>query len=292
MGIGIWFGLVVAVGLIFGFGSVENEEFQPQNEFRLDAWVPITIAGIDMSINKAVAYLFLAAGATCALMVWIARRMQAKPNRVQTIVELAYDLTHNTITRANMDVRMTAKWFTFTATLFFFIWFSNIIGFIPLPINTEHPVNVLGIEVPAMALYAATANLSVPLVLTLVVWVGYHIEGVRAKGFRAYIASWIPGGIEGPIKIPIFMIEVLSQLVRLVSLTARLFANMLAGHLLILIMAGGMAILLTMELIAVATMPIGVAFYIFEIALVASLQAFIFSILTAIYFGQATAEEH
>ena len=57
------------------------------------------------------------------------------------------------------------------------------IGFLPLPTNTEHTVNVFGVEVPSFAIYAATANISIPLVLTLVVWVSYHVEGIRAKGF-------------------------------------------------------------------------------------------------------------
>ena len=70
------------------------------------------------------------------------------------------------------------------------------IGFLPLPINTEHKVDVFGLEIPSLALYAATANLSIPLVLTLVVWVSYHVEGIRAKGFFPYIGSWIPAGLE------------------------------------------------------------------------------------------------
>ena len=143
--------------------AAAEEEFKPQNEFRLDPWVPIEVAGIDFSINKAVLYLVLAAAATCATMVYIARRMQDRPNRVQTAVEAAYDLTSNTITRGNMDARMATRWFAFIATLFLFIWFNNMIGYIPLPTNTEHPVEVLGIEIPSFALYAATANFSVPL---------------------------------------------------------------------------------------------------------------------------------
>ena len=116
-------------------------------------------------------------------MVWIAKRMQQKPNRVQTAVEVAYDLTKNTITGGNLDGKMAARWFPFIATLFFCIWFSNMIGFLPLPTNTEHTINVFGVEIPSFAIYAATANLSIPLVLTLVVWVSYHVEGIRAKGF-------------------------------------------------------------------------------------------------------------
>ena len=202
--------LLGAVGLLLlailfgaGFGSAgEDESFLPQNEFLLEPWIPIDIGGIDLSINKAVLYLFLACAATTLTMVYVAKRMEQTPNRVQTAVEAAYDLTRNNITRNNMSDQMAAKWFGFTATLFFFIWFSNIIGYIPLPINTEHPLHIFGVEVPALALYAATANLSVPLMLTLIVWFAYHVEGIRAKGFVAYLKGWVPGGHHRPGRDP------------------------------------------------------------------------------------------
>lgn len=267
-----------------------NKDFKPQNEFKLHPWIELKLGPVDMSINKFVLYLFLAAAATCGTMLYIGNRMQAKPNRIQTLVEAAYDLTSNTITRGNMDIRMASKWFAFVATLFFFIWFSNMIGFIPLPVNTEHPIHILGFDVPAFALYSATANFSMPLILTVVVWIAYQIEGIRAKGPINYFRGWVPSGVSGPIVLLVAPIEVISQLVRLVSLSARLFANMLAGHLLILLMTGGMVVLI--GLIGVIALPVGIAFYVFEVVLIASLQAFIFALLSSIYLGEAVAEEH
>ncbi len=88
--------------LIFG-SSGKNEDFQPQNEFKLEPWVSIHLAGIDLSINKAVLYLVLASALTIGTMVWISRRMHQKPNRVQTAIEVAYDMTKNTITGGNLD---------------------------------------------------------------------------------------------------------------------------------------------------------------------------------------------
>ena len=270
-----------------------EEEFKPQNEFRLDPWIPLQLGPVDMSINKAVLYLFLSAALTCGLMVYIANRMQARPNRVQTAIEVAYDLTSNTITRGNMNARMATRWFAFIATLFFFIWFNNMIGYIPLPTGTEHPVHVFGFDIPAFVLYSATANFSIPLALALVVWLSYHVEGIRAKGFGRYIKGWIPSGVSGPVVFLVAPIEVISQFVRLISLSARLFANMLAGHMLILIMAGGMGVLLGSAVVAaITTAVIAWPFYIFEVGLVASLQAFIFARLAAIYLGEAVAEEH
>jgi F-type H+-transporting ATPase subunit a len=196
------------------------------------------------------------------------------------------------IAGGNMDRRMAAKWFTFVGTLFLFIWFSNLIGYLPLPTNTEHKVDLFGLAVPSFALYAATANISVTLALTLVVWFAYHIEGIRAKGFIGYLKSWIPAGVTGFARFPIFAIEVISQFVRIISLSVRLFANILAGHLLILFMGGGLVVLLGIAALGFITLPVAVLFFLFEVLLIATLQAFIFATLTAIYLGGATAESH
>ncbi|HVE69169.1 MAG TPA: F0F1 ATP synthase subunit A [Solirubrobacteraceae bacterium] len=289
--LGIFALLALFVGVLALFGSEgKNDEFKPQNEFKLDPWIELKIGPLDMSVNKAVLYLFLAAALTIFAMTYIARRMQDKPNRVQTAVEAAYVLMRDNITKGNMDSKMASRWFAFVATLFLFIWFSNMIGYLPLPTNTHEKVDVFGFGIPAFALYAATANISVPLVLTLFVWVAYHVEGVRAQGFFPYFRSWIPAGTPGgPMKGLIFIIEVISQFVRIISLSVRLFANILAGHLLILFMAGGLVVLLGLAAIGVLTLPLAIAFYIFEVGLVATLQAFIFATLTSIYFGGATA---
>jgi F-type H+-transporting ATPase subunit a len=288
LGFALYALLLIAVGLIFGSHG-KNEEFEPVEEFRLTPWIHLKIGPIDMSITKAVFYLFLAAALTVGTMTYLARRMAQKPNRVQTAVEAAYNLTYTTITRNNMDAGMAARWFPVVATLFFFIWFSNMIGYLPLPVNTTEKVDVFGLHVPALALYAATANLSIPLVLTLMVWVTYQVEGVRAKGFLGYFRSWIPSGTPPKMKPFIFVIEVISQFVRIISLSVRLFANILAGHLLLLFMGGGLAVLLGLAALGILTLPLAFVFFLFEVGLVATLQAFIFATLTSIYFGEATA---
>jgi F-type H+-transporting ATPase subunit a len=291
IGLGIWFGLAIVLGVLFGSDG-RNDAFQPQEEFRLNPWIEIHVGGLDMSINKAVFYLFLAAIATTVSMVYIARRMRDRPNRVQTAVEVAYDMTRKNITGQNMSQPMASKWFAFIATLFFFIWFSNMLGYLPLPTNNEHPVDIFGFEVPSLAIYAATANLSIPLALTLVVWVAYHVEGIRVKGFVGFMKSFVPPGIGGVGAIPLFVIEVISDLVRIISLSVRLFANILAGHLLILFMAGGLVVLLGISALGVFTLGMAIPFFLFEIGLVATLQAFIFAILSSIYLGDATADHH
>jgi len=294
IGFGAYLAIAILLLLIFP-SEGKNEAFKPQNEFKLEPWVSIELAGIDLSINKAVLYLVLASALTILTMTWIARRMVEKPNRVQTAVEVAYDLTKNTITGGSLHGELARKWFPFIGALFFWIWFSNMLGFLPLPTNTEHPVDVFGLEVPAFAIYAATANIAIPLVLTLVVWLSYHVEGIRAKGVGPYFKSWLPPGLEDmhPIgKGAIFLIEVISHFVRLISLSVRLFANILAGHLLLLFMGGGLAVLLGIAALGALTFPLAFAFFIFEVGLVATLQAFIFSTLSAIYIGGATSASH
>ncbi|MFN8162962.1 MAG: F0F1 ATP synthase subunit A [Solirubrobacterales bacterium] len=294
IGLGAYLALAILMLLIFG-NAGKNEHFQPQNEFKLEPWISIHLGGVDLSINKAVLYLVLASALTIFVMVWISRRMQERPNRVQTAIEAAYDLTKNNITGGNLDTKMATRWFPFLAALFFWIWFSNMLGFLPLPTNTEHTFTVFGLEIPSFAIYAATANLSIPLVLTLVVWISYHVEGIRAKGLFKYLASWLPPGLEdmNPIaKGFIFVIEAISHFARLISLSVRLFANILAGHLLLLFMGGGLAVLLGVAALGALTFPLAFFFFILEVGLIATLQAFIFSTLTAIYLGGATSASH
>jgi F-type H+-transporting ATPase subunit a len=280
--------LVIVLAVVL-FGSAgRNEEFKPQNEFRLDTWFSIG----PLAFNKAVLYLFLAGILSCLTMIYIARRMMQRPNRVQTAVEVLFSLMRDNITRGNMDSRMAAKWFPFIGAMFLFIWWSNIIGFIPLPTNTGEKFNVFGANIPGFALYAATANVSVPLVFALIVFVAYTSEGIRARGPLGYLKSLIPSGVHGAMAGFIFVLELLSNVMRIVSLSVRLFANMLAGHLIILFMAGGMAILLGVVGVGIVALPLGFAIYVFEVGLVATLQAFIFATLSAIYLGGSVAESH
>jgi F-type H+-transporting ATPase subunit a len=280
--------IVLAVG-IFGWSRLDNDEFKPQNEFKLDAWIELG----PFDFTKAVLYLLIASALTIGTMLYVSNRMRARPNRVQTAVEWIYTAMRDNITRGNMDDAMARKWFPFIATLFLFIWFSNLIGYIPLPTNTHEKVDIFGAQIPSFALYAATANLSIPLALALVVFIAYNVEGIRAKGVRGYLASLIPAGIDNPgMKAFVFVLEFLSNFMRLISLSVRLFANILAGHLIILFMAGGLAVLLGIEALGVIIIPAGIAIFLFEVGLVATLQAFIFATLTAIYLGGAVAEHH
>jgi F-type H+-transporting ATPase subunit a len=284
---GVYLLLTLLAFVLWGSAG-RAEEFAPQDEFTLTSWIDLPGT---LDINKAVLYLVLSGILTCVSMVYISKRMHARPNRVQTAVEVLFGLMRDNITRGNMDDRMAAKYFPFIGALFLFIWFNNLIGFIPLP-TADHHFTIIGLEIPTFAIYAATANVSVPLVLALIVFVSYTSEGIRAKGVGGYLKSLIPAGVTGAMAGFIFVLELLSNVMRIISLSVRLFANMLAGHLIILFMAGGLAIILGVAGIGVFLLPLGIVLYLFEVGLVATLQAFIFATLSAIYIGGAVAESH
>lgn len=287
IGLVFWFGIWIALGIASGIGSIDKN-FEPQNEFKVTPWIEIKLGPVDISINKFVFFVLLTAICVIVFFLYIAHRMERSPDRKQTVLELIYDFAVEQLGRANMPEAMFRKWFGYVATLFVFILFTNLLGYIPFPTNSEY---LIGGWLPAFGLYAASANLSLPLALAMVSVYAYHSEGIRQKGLIGYLKGWVPPGVPKAARAPLFVIEVISHSVRLISLSARLFANVLAGHLLIIMMLG-MIIIFQTALAGVLLVPIAVGFYIFEVVLIAGLQAFIFSVLTAIYIGQAVAEEH
>jgi F-type H+-transporting ATPase subunit a len=288
VGLGSYVLVIVLVAVIFGWSRSDNTAFQPQNEFKLDTLFSIG----PLHVNKAHLYILGAAILMCASMIYVARRMQQRPNKVQTAVEVLFGLMRDNITHGNMSDEMAARWFPFVGALFLFIWFSNLIGYLPLPTNTEHKVDILGVQVPAFALYAATANLSVPLALAIVVFISYTVVGIRQKGPVGYVKAFIPAGVPSGLRPFILLLEIASNFMRLISLSVRLFANILAGHLIILFMGGALVVILGIEALGVITFPMAIALFVFEVGLVATLQAFIFATLTAIYLGGAASETH
>jgi len=242
---------------------------------------------LDLSINKPVIYLILAAVISVLGTTLIIRGgLRLRPKRMQMFTELVYDFTETSIARASLPDKIFTTWFPYLATLFVFIWVSNLVSYIPLPIDTEHKWH----GIPAFSLYAATANISVTLALTLVTVVASHYVGIKENGVATYFKHWVPPA-PGPLRPILAVLEVLSQVLRLVSLSVRLFANMFAGHLLIL-MSASLVIIISNVFVGFATVPVGVFFYLFEVLLVANLQAFIFAILSGIYIGFAVEPPH
>jgi F-type H+-transporting ATPase subunit a len=274
-----------------GAESTESEtKFDPSHEFELPAWVPIHLGPLDMSINKAVVYLWLASAVTIGLGILLMRvKLRLSPDRRQTIGEQIYDVAQTQVAEQGLPAKAIGRWFPYVASLMLFIWVTNMIGFIPLPITGE-TFEVAGVELPVWGIYAATSSISVTLALALMTWVFTHVEGIRHNGPVRYFKSWIPDVPKGmlPLLVPL---EVLGQFMRLVSLSVRLYANMLAGHMLILTFIGLIFVLESVAL-AVIAVPAATAFYLFEVVIVVSIQAFIFAALSAIYIGSAIEPEH
>ena len=257
--------------------------FDPTTEFEQHEWIPIHLGPLNLSITKAVAYLLIATALTILLGLVLMRGRTL--NRRRTVGEQIYEVAQVQVAEQGLPSKAIGRWFPYVATLLLFIWVVNMIGFIPLPLTGEtwHGVPVWGI-------YAATSSLSVTLALAILTFLFTHFEGVRWNGPVRYFKSWIPEAPK-PLLALIVPLEVLGQFMRLISLSVRLFANMLAGHILILTFLGLMFILESVVL-AVVTVPVATAFYLFEVVIVVSIQAFIFAALSAIYIGSAIEPEH
>ncbi|MET0939576.1 MAG: F0F1 ATP synthase subunit A [Gaiellaceae bacterium] len=269
--------------------QAEEEEFDPAHEWELQEWVPIHIGPLDMSINKAVAYLMLGTVVSIVLGIVLMRvRLRERPERRQTVGEIVYEAAQVQVAEQGLPTKAMGRWFPYVASLLIFVWVLNMIGFIPLPLSDE-TVEIFGLELPTLAIYAATSTLSVTLALAFMTWMFTHIEGIRWNGTMRYLQSWIPDVPRAllPMMIPL---EILSQFMRLISLSVRLYANMLAGHMLILTFIG--LIFLTNWLVFPLSVVFGTVFYLFEVVIVVTIQAYIFAALSAIYIGSAIEPEH
>jgi F-type H+-transporting ATPase subunit a len=271
--------------------AASESDFDPQHEFILQEWIPIHLGPLDLSVNKAVAYLWLGGLLTILLGIWLMRfGLSLRPDRRQTTGEAIYEAVQEQIAESSISSKALHLWFPYVASLFLFIWILNIVGFIPLPLSDE-TFDVFGVAVPTWGIYAATANLSVTLALALITFCATHFEGIRYNGPRRYFKSWIPEGAPRPLLALIVPLEVISQFMRLISLSVRLFANMLAGHMLILVMIGLIFIFSAWWLV-VPSVLFGTAIYLFEVGIVVTIQAFVFALLSAIYIGGAVEPEH
>jgi F-type H+-transporting ATPase subunit a len=268
----------------------EESEFDPSHEWELSTWGPeLKIGPVDMSINKAVAYLILGTIVSIVIgIVFMRVRPGRGPNRRQALGETIYEVAQVQVAEQGLPTKAIGRWFPYVATLMIFIWTINMLGFIPLPLSDER-WEIGGIEVPTLAIFAATSTLSVTLALALMTFVFTHIEGIRENGARKYFSSWIPDVPKAmlPMIIPL---EILGQFMRLVSLSVRLYANMLAGHMLILTFIG--LIFLVTPWVFPVSVLLGSVFYLFEVVIVVSIQAYIFAALSAIYIGSAIEPEH
>ena len=284
--------LLPQVALASSATGAEEEKFNPEEDFDPGEWIPIHLGPLDLSINKTVAYLILGTILTIALGLFLMRARIGPKNEVgrrQAVGEIVYDIAQTQVAEQGLPHKAIARWFPYVTSLMLFIWVINMLGFIPLPLSNEK-FEIFGVELPTLAIYAATSSISVTLALALMTWIFTHIEGIRYNGARKYFRSWIPDVPKAilPLIVPL---EILGQFMRLISLSVRLYANMLAGHMLILTFIGLIFVLESLA-VAVVAVPAAAAFYVFEVVIVVSIQAFIFAALSAIYIGSAIEPGH
>jgi F-type H+-transporting ATPase subunit a len=274
-----------ALALLAPQAAFARGNFDPTTEFEQHEWIPIHLGPLNLSITKAVVYLMLGTICTIALGLFTMRsRLALLPGKRQTVGEALYEVSQTQIAEQGLPTKAIGRWFPYVATLLLFIFVVNLLGFIPLPLTGETWHGF-----PTWGIYAATSSLSVTLALALLTFLFTHYEGIKWNGARRYFKSWIPEAPKGLLFL-IVPLEILGQFMRLISLSVRLFANMLAGHILILTFLGLIFIFESFALVFVI-IPATV-FYLFEVIIVVGIQAFIFAALSAIYIGSAIEPEH
>ena len=278
----LWAWPIIALALLVGLFLLpggNKATFDVSGEFLLHPLIRLPKIGpVDLSITKPVVYLWITVLVVCLFAALVNRGLKAKPGRLQVAMEGLYELARDGIAGAVMKAGADT-WFPYIGGAFFFILVCNLVGLIPLPFGVGHQ----------LAFYAATGNINVTITLAVFTFVFTHYAGIHKKGPVGYIRSWV---IPAPpvLKQFIFVSDVISELFRLVSLSVRLFANMIAGHF-ILAVFFAMVLVFQSYLIGVVLQVGSVAVFLFEI-FVAAIQAFIFAILSAVYIGTALEEEH
>jgi F-type H+-transporting ATPase subunit a len=274
------------VALLLPANAFARGDFDPTKEFEQKEWIPIHLGPLNLSITKAVVYLMLASVLTILFGLFFMRtKIGKKPGRRETVGEMVYEIAQTQVAEQGLPTKAIGRWFPYVATLMLFIFVVNLIGFLPLPLTGETYHGI-----PTWGIYAATSSISVTLALAFLTFVFTHVEGVRWNGPVRYFKSWIPEAPKLLLGL-IVPLEILGQFMRLISLSVRLFANMLAGHILILTFLG-LIFILQSVILAVVVVPVGIIFYLFEVVIVIGIQAFIFAALSAIYIGSAIEPEH
>ena len=238
----------------------------PLEQFEIHPYVPIEIGGVDLSFTNSAAWMALAAAAATAFLTLGARRRALVPGRVQLLAEMTYEFVANMI-RDNVG-DAGRRYFPDIFTLFMFILFGNMLGLIP-------------------GSFTFTSHIIVTAALAIAVIVAVTGVGIAKHGMH-FFSFFVPKGVPAPMLLMMVPIEIISYLSRPVSLSIRLFANMMAGHTMIKVFAGFVVPLgaATLGLGGLAPIAMNVALTGFEL-LVAFLQAYVFTVLTCLYLNDA-----
>lgn len=263
---------------------VDGNAWHPVPGFGIDLpRLPVLHLGplaIDPSITLHVLMLLFGAVLTFLVLRAGSRRDGLLPaTKLGHAVEAIVLFLRDGVARPNLGQKDGDKWMPFLGTLFFFILVLNLVGLVPL-------------------FAGATANISVTAALALMVFVTFNATGMRHNGVLHYVGNLVPKGIPWPILIILAPIEVISLFIRAFSLTLRLFANMAAGHIMIMVLVGLISVFSSM-LPAGATLgvvaPVTIAFTVFILVIkvgVCFLQAYVFTLLSSLYIGGAVHQEH
>lgn len=234
-----------------------------------ETWViHIEVAGLDLSIDKTVWFLFIGTALTFLILFIGSRILKERPGAYQVIVEELYGFGRNHL-GAQMGEE-GRKWFPYTLSIFVFLLVLNLLGLIP---DT----------------YPVTSNISFTAVLAIFTFAITQFEGIRRNGAGTYFKSWVPGGLpQNPVRYVLgpflWLIHLISEFNKPFTLALRLYANILAGHLVILVFLS--LILYFGTVTAIVSVPAAIAFYGFEV-FIAVIQAYIFAILTQVYIELA-----
>ena len=253
--------------------AAEGGKVDPLHQFTIERLIPLDLFGFDASFTNSSLFMVIALGVIVLFFLWAMGRRAIVPGRAQSIAELVYEFVAKTVRDSAGDEGM--KYFPLIFTLFVFILVLNLLGLISIP-GLPHPFTVTSHIIVTFALAA--------LVFVTVTLVGFMRHGI------GYLKLFVPAGVPWPMLILLVPIEFISYLIRPISLSVRLFANMMAGHTLLKVLAGFAASFLSAGGLTVLGVPVMVAVLVgftgLEV-LVACLQAFVFAVLTCIYLNDA-----
>lgn len=236
-------------------------------QFEIARLVPLKLFGFDISFTNSTLWMVIGLATLCAFLVAATRGASIVPNRFQSMAEVVYGFIHQTV--VDICGPEGKKFFPFIFTLFIFILISNLLGLLP-------------------GSFTVTSHLSITLALAMLVFLTVTFVGFARHGV-GYLRIFAPDGLPVLLLPLIVVIELISYLMRPISLSVRLFANMIAGHILLKVFAGFVIALGVAGGWAPLAFMIG--FTGFEV-LIAVLQAFIFALLTCIYLNDALNMHH
>jgi F-type H+-transporting ATPase subunit a len=233
----------------------------PLHQFVIDRLVPLNVGGLDLSFSNSALFMAIAVAAITAFLVLSMSGAKLVPSRWQSAAEMSYEFIANMV-RDNVG-GAGKPYFPFVFSLFMFVLFGNLIGMVPYS-------------------FTYTSHIIVTFALAVFIFIGVTIIALARHGWH-FFTFFAPKGLPAPLLVLLVPIEIISYCIRPMTLSIRLFANMMAGHTMLVIFAG---FVVAMGIFGVLPLALNIFFILLEL-LVAVLQAYVFTILTCIYLHDA-----